>query len=438
MKVVKAPKALPVLGHGPALWRDPLEFLSSLPAYGDLVEIRVGPRPVLIPCTPALVRQILLNDRTFDKGGPLIDKGRDFIGNGLATCPRDDHRRQRRLVQPSFHSSRLPAYARTMAEEISASLASWESGQTVDLLGEMKKITTRVTARVVFASGMPERDVVQVGRDFGIFTDGVFRGMLLPDWMAKLPLPAHRAYGRAYARLSGMIGQTISAYKADGSDRGDLLSALLAAREADESLSEAEIRDQIMTFLFGGIETTAILLTWALYLLGRHPEAEDRLRAEVDAQLAGHAAELKDVDKFPFVSAVLNETLRLYPPGWMVPRVATQDATLEGHFIASGTVLGVSAYVMHHRPGGVACPKSFIPDRWNRSGAPSSHEMFPFGMGARKCIGNDFAMLEATLALASVISQWRCEIAPKSRARPELKALLQPRDVRVRLVRREH
>ncbi len=427
----QAPGALPLLGHTLALLRDPLRFLSSLPEHGDLVRIRLGLGLAIVICDPGLTRQVLLDGRTFDKGGPLFDKASEVLGDGLGTCPLAEHRRQRRLTQPAFHQARLPGYAQTMSDQceaVTGGLAG--NGQVIEALPEMTALTIRVTAATMFGTALPPAIFGQILADFAAVVDGIYLRMLLPPPFDRLPIPANRRYDRARARLRHTIGQITDDYRTNGADRGDLLSMLVATSDGvDQGLSSAEICDQALTFLFGGTETTAALLASALYVLARHPHIQQQLQHEVDTVLAGAMPSYEELPRLELTGRFLSETLRIYPPAWIITRTTTTGTRLGRHFIPAGTTIAYSPYLIHHRADLHADPGDFDPDRWS---SPHDRGTFiPFGAGARKCIGDTFAITEATLALASIARRWHVQSIPGAKNRLTPRTTLAPSRVRL-------
>jgi pentalenene oxygenase len=234
--------------------------------------------------------------------------------------------------------------------------------------------------------------------------------------LARLPLAANREFDTALGRLHALIDGIVGDYRRSGEDRGDLLSALLAARDDEDGgrMSDQEIHDQVMTLLLAGVETTASALTWAWHLLASHPEAEARLHAEVDEVLGGRAPTYADVPRLAYTQRVFTETLRLYPPAWMFTRMTAEPTELGGHLLPSGTDVLISPYVIHRIPELFASPAAFDPDRWlpERAQDVARGSYLPFGGGSRKCIGDVFGMTEATLALAALASRWRLRPVP--------------------------
>ncbi|GHF60027.1 cytochrome P450 [Streptomyces mashuensis] len=438
--VPPAPGAIPLLGHVHLLLRDPLRFLRSLPG-GGLVRVRTGPWEAVVVCDPGLTRQVLLDDRTFDKGGAMYDRGREVFGNGLGTCPHAAHRRQRRLVQPAFHAARLPGYGHVMADQIDAVTGRWRNGAIIDVLAETQKLSARVVVATLFGAALTaDEQVTAVLEDFEVIQRGIARRMLLPPGARRLPTPGNRRHDRARTRLRRTVGRLVADRRADGTDHGDLLSLLLTTDDGPDGprLTDEEITDQVMTFYFGGMESTAATLAWALHLLTRHPAASARLAAEAGQVLpGGTVARPEDLPALRYTSRVVAETLRLYPPVWVLTRTVTTDTLLGGHLLPAGTTVVYSPYLLHHRADTFPAPERFDPGRWDAEPghAPAHAGLVPFGGGARLCVGTAFALLEVTLALATLAARWHFEPLPGLRpARPAL--VLAPQGLRLRVTAR--
>ncbi|MCZ1014125.1 cytochrome P450 [Streptomyces noursei] len=437
MKALKsipaAPQGLPFVGHLVPLLRDPLVFLTSLPAHGDLVRIRLGPFTLIVICHPELTRQALVDDRTFDKGGLLYDRAREVMGDGLGTCPHSEHRRLRRLAQPAFHPARFPAYGQAMTACLDQVTGSWQTNQTLDVPTEMMSITCKVTAATLFSSALPPADLSQLLNDIKTVFDGIYQRMFLIPPLDRAPTRNNRTYRDARTRLHDTLDGIVHQRRTDGSDRGDLLSALVAAHDAEDAgsgMTDAEISDTIVTFFLAGTETTASAVAWALDLLARHPEIERRLHAEVDAVLQGAPATHADLPRLELTERIITETLRLRPPGWFFTRKTTGETRLGGHTLPVGANVVYSPFIIHHRPDLYDNPETFDPDRWDRNRTqPLRHSFLPFATGARKCIGDTFAMAQATLALATISARWRLEHISGRQVRPALGTVLRPREL---------
>jgi cytochrome P450 len=430
-----APGALPLLGHTLSLLHDPLGFLTSLPAHGDLVRIRFGPFEAIVVCTPKLVRQVLLNDHIFDKDGPFFDRAREAFGDGLATCPHRMHRRQRRLLQPAFHPARLPGYAQVMTKHIAEVTESWQHDQVLDVLSEMMTLTARIAVETMFSDGLPSAALQPVLNDLSTLLGSIYTHAIVPPPLDKFLIIGNRRFNRARLRLGEVVGRVIADHRANGADCGDLLSTLLTAHDPTESqgLSDTEIVDQVITFFLAGSETTANALAWAVYLLARHPDVEHQLHAEVDAVLGASAARFEDLPKLQLAGRVVTESLRMYPPAWTLARTTTTDTQLGEHPIPAGSNLLYSPYLLHHLPDFHPDHHRFDPDRWTEGHrAPPPREAFiPFAAGARKCIGDTFAITEATLALATLTARWRLQLLPSRHVHPSRSVVLHPRGLRM-------
>ncbi|MFJ5117460.1 cytochrome P450 [Kitasatospora sp. NPDC088548] len=434
--LASAPGALPLLGHTLALVRRPLELVASLPAHGDLVRIRMGPHRAYVVCHPDLVHRVLTEDRTFDKGGPFYDKFREAAGDGISSCPASAHRRQRRLVQPAFHHTRLPGYAATMTREIAALTRHWHHGQVLDVPTEMSRLSAAVTAGCLFT--LDSTALPGVFDSVTAISTSVARRVMLALPMAdRIPTPANRRFARARAHLRELTEVLIADRRATGVHQDDLLSTLLTARDQDgRGLTDTEIHDQLVTFVIAGVETTACTLSWAWHLLGTRPDIRARVQAEADAALGGRTARYEDLPALGLTRRVVAETLRLYPPGWLITRRTTADTELGGHHLPTGTTVVYSSYQLHHRADLHPDPESFEPDRPHRGPKPAHGSLVPFGRGARKCLGETFALTETVLALASIAAHWQLRPVPGPRVRPSRRATLGPHRLTMRLHRR--
>ncbi|QIP84230.1 cytochrome P450 [Streptomyces sp. Tu 2975] len=432
-----APGALPLLGHTLQFGRRPLEFLVSLACLGDLVEIRLGPRRAYVVCDPALTYQVLLDDRTFDKGGPFYDKGREIAGNGLATCPHRNHRGQRRLVQPAFRRERIVGYGAMVAEQVMSLIESWRHGQVIDVLAEMHTLMINVTARTLFAATIDGSDITMIRNCLDVIAGGVARRVLLPlPVLEKLPLRANRRFNDARHNLKQFTGRMIADYRAAGVDHGDLFSVLLTAgATGGGGLSDDEIHDQVLTFFIAGFETTATTLSWIWHLLGSHPAVRTELHTEVDTVLDGAAADHTDLARLDVTGRVITEALRLWPPAWLFTRTTTSETELAGRLLPAGTTLLYSPYLLHRQADLYPHPDRFDADRWlPQNIAPLGRgAMVPFGAGARKCIGDKLAIAEISIAVATITSRWQLDPV-NTDVRPKAgRAALAPRTLHMRL-----
>ncbi|MFE1934484.1 cytochrome P450 [Streptomyces sp. NPDC059474] len=425
-----APGSVPLLGHTLALWRRPLEFLASLPAHGDLVEVRLGPSRAYLACHPELVRHVLLNPRVFDKGG-VFDKARQLLGNSLSVSRGEDHRTQRRMIQPAFHTPKIADYTAAVADDTRAAIGSWEPGRTLDLGDTMHALLMRVAARTLFSTGIDEATIDEARHCLRIVSHGIYKRTMAPlGIMEKLPTPGNRRYDRANARLRRIVDEMIRDRRRSGADLGDLLSTLLRAEhpETGEGLDDGEVLDQVVTFLVAGSETTASTLAFVFHLLGAHPEVEKRVHAEIDEALGGRSPTFEDLPSLEYTRGVITESLRLYPPSWMAMRVTAAETDLGGRTIPAGTMILYSAQALHHNPELFPDPERFDPERWlpDRAKEVPRGALLPFGAGSHKCIGDVLALTETALIVATIAGRWRLRPVPGTTLRPEPKATLEP------------
>jgi pentalenene oxygenase len=436
-----APGALPLLGHALPLARRPQQFLTSLPRYGDLVEVRLGRRPAIMVCAPQLIQRVLTEPRTFDKGGPLFDKADELVGQGLFAATWEPHRRQRRMLQPGFHHSRMPGYAAVMREEVDALLAGWTDGRRLDVRDELHIVTLRIAARTMVTNPLSSKAADEVQQCMPIINRGVYKRMVAPTaLLEKLPTRENREFAEAHERMREVVRETIEQYRSEGIDHGDLMSILINTvdDQTNEGLSEHEIHQQVMTLLAGGMETTANAICSTLLMISEHPEVERRLHEEVDTVLAGRPPTFDDIPRLPYLYRVIYETLRVRPPVWLLTRLTTADCELAGHPIGKGTIILLSPYLLHHNPELFTDPERFDPDRWlpERADSVTKAAMQPFIMGNRKCIGDRFALTEAMLLIATIAARWSMRMVPGAPRRHLPEATLGPGPMPMTLTRR--
>jgi cytochrome P450 len=432
----RVPGAWPLVGHAPHLLRDPLAFLRSLPAHGDLVEVRIATQKVVVVCDPGLTRLLLTSDRVFDKGGAMFDRLREVLGNGIGSCPHADHRRQRRAVQPAFSPSRIPAYGDVMTTQCRRTVDSWRDGQCIDVPRTMLDLTAGITITALFSGAVTAGRRTEALKDVRTVMAGIYRRILTPAMLDALPTPGRIRYDRAGARLHHTTRKVIAEHRATAAHRDDLLALIVTQDPADvTALADAEIEDQVLTFLLAGIETSANALAWTLYLLAGHPRIQNRLHEELDTVLAGRPATVADLPRLRLTGRVITESLRLYPPGWLFTRTTTADTRLAGKPIPAGSIVAYSPYILHHRPDVVTEPDRFVPDRWadHTSALAPRGPIIPFGAGPRKCIGDTFAMTEMCIALATIGARFTLRPVTDRPARPALNMQLRPRKLRLRL-----
>jgi len=433
-----APGALPIVGHAMSLFRAPLEFLTDVGAHADLVEVRLGPQPAVLVCDPELTQQVLVRARTFDKGGRLFDKIRQNAGNGLASSAWPEHRRQRPLVQPAFHPGRLPRYATVMQEEAAALTTGWHSGRRIDVRAAMQQYTSRVLLRTLFSATTKPSLLADLQRYVPIMLrGGYWRTMNPVDLLERIPTPANRRHQAAVHQTRHIAATIIGEYRRSGAEHGDLMSMLLAARSEDTGagLTDEEIVNHVFTLLIAGTETTASLLAWVFHLLGRHPHVAERLHDELDTLPPDRPADLAMLRTLDYTRRVIVETLRLYPPSWLLTRITTTECELGARRLPAGTTVMFSPYLIHRRPDAFAEPDRYDPDRWLPARAKSIPRgaFIPFGGGSRKCIGDEFGIVEATTALVGIARNWALEPEDDTPVRPVPRITLAPGPLPMRI-----
>jgi len=404
-------------GRFPMLRRDRLEFLGELAKLGDVTHFRMGPFTVYFVNHPDHVRDILVvNAHKFVKGRAL-QRTRTLLGNGLLTSEGQFHLRQRRMMQPSFHRERIAEYARVMTAFADELADEWQDGETRDISHEMMRLTLRIVAKTLFDTDVT-READEVGRSLTTLVD-LFNMLLLPfsEVLEKLPFPHSIRLRRARRHLDSIIYRIIDERRREGTDHGDLLSMLLAARDDDGGgqMTDEQVRDEALTLFLAGHETTANALTWTWYLLSQNPEAETALHSELDCVLDGRVPSINDVPKLKYTEAAFAESLRLFPPAWAVGRMAIETHELGGYEIPKGSTILASQYLLHRDPRFWNDADKFIPGRWEKQSVKEAGQKniyFPFGGGNRRCIGESFAWAEGILLVATIARKWKLRLDP--------------------------
>jgi cytochrome P450 len=407
----RPPRPLPLIGYALRFARAPLELVESLRPAGDVVRVRIGLQTVYWVNKPELVRQVLGDAGTFDKG-MQAEKLRIIVGNGLVTAAGDHHVRRRRLVQPAFHRTRIAGYVRTMRELAAEAVERWRDGERIEADKHFAQLTLRVVGKTLFSTTLGNETVDEVVRSMPVVMHGL--GVRIRDpfgLRGRLPTPANREFEAAVRRLWGAVDRIVAEYRAAGVDHGDMASMLLLARdeETGEGLSDEAVRDEVLTVLTAGHETTANALSWAVHHLGERPDIETRVHAEVDDVLGERGVTFEDIPNLTFLHSVVMETLRLYPPAWILTRRATTTARLGDVELPAGASVFFAPYALQRDPAVYSHPDDFDPDRWSGDRSPLTQRpsFVPFGGGRRQCLGDVFAMNELVVVLATIAQRWR-------------------------------
>lgn len=406
-----------------AMRRNPLLYMEQLHReYGDLVSYRPPGRQVFMLFHPDMTQDMLVTHARNHHQGRVMQRSRSVLGNGLLTSEDRFHLRQRRLIHPAFHRQRVFGYGRAMVDYAERHQKRWGDGETLDVHQEMMRLTLAIVGKTLFDSDV-EGDAQEIGRALNTFMH-LFKFAVLPlsEYLEKLPIPPVLRMRKARERLDRIIYRYIEERRKSGEDRGDLLSMLLAAEDtetgnAGERMDNDQIRDECVTLMLAGHETTANALTWTLYLLAQHPEIADRLKIELDQVLTGRSPAPEDYPNLKYAEMVLSESMRLYPPAWGVARTVTEPYEAFGVLFPKNALLLTSQWIAHRDPRWHPDPLHFNPERWRPEVRVSRPKFsyFPFGAGPRQCIGESFAWMEGVLLLASIARNWKFSVMPETR-----------------------
>lgn len=403
-------------GNFPFGGRDPLRTLTSWAReYGDIFHYRAFFFHVYFLNHPDDIEDVLVrHNRNFVKGRGLQGNRRLF-GNGLLTSEGDFWLRQRRLSQPAFHRERIASYARIMTSYTERMLAGWHAGETRDVHRDMMRLTLEIVAKALFDADVTAV-VDRVGESLQTIMQQNSRGQMLLPLLRQLPTPGNLRYRRAVAKLDGIVYNIIRERRQSGRDAGDLLSMLLGARDEDGSrMTDRQLRDEAITLMLAGHETTAIALSWTWYLLSQYPEVEQKLLMELCEVLDGRAPEFADLPRLVYTEKVVREAMRLYPPAYAMARIALQDCEIRGYRIPAGASVVFSQWIVHRDARFYDQPERFLPERWTDEFARRLPKFayFPFGGGPRICIGASFAQMEAVLLLATMAQKFKLSLVPE-------------------------
>jgi cytochrome P450 len=438
--VPRAPGRLPLIGHVLSLWRRPLPFLKELRETGELVRVDLGTMPVYFVTTPELTHELLVDKaRSFVKGR-FFDRARILLGDGLANVNGTVHRRHRRLMQPAFHHARIVGYTEIMGKRARAMVDSWKPGGTIEVDKELIDFSVSTLAEALFSSDITPSALESVKRNVPILLKTAMIRTASPSSLDRLPLPVNRQFDGAAAGLRKVINDAIAERSGlPESEQKDLMSMLLAARDADtgETLTHKEVQDEAVTILFAGTETTASTIAWAIHEVARHPEVEKRLMEEVDSVVGDRPVGFEDVAKLEYTRRVFDEAARLHALPLLMRRT-TEPVELAGFRIPADTEIGFSLYAMHQSPQVYSQPHRFDPDRWlpGHGSERSRKDFIPFGSGNRQCIGNAFAQTEAVVTLATVASRWKLRPVPGQTIKEVASAVAHPDQLPMTVVAR--
>lgn len=440
-KLPPGDKSISPVGIALNFAREPLHFIiDQYQRHGRFVTIP-GPlyRPTFLLNEPDLLHELLVKQAdAFGKPDPIKRVLASVFGNGIFFSEGNYWKSQRKLAQPAFHHHRLQTYAERMVAHTEHHLSSWRVGESRLLNREMRELTLRIVVDAIFRTELPataekiSMAMETLGEIINAQVTNPFKAAI-PDWA---PLPAMKRKRTAAAELDNIIYDIIAARRNDPADKGDLISMFLAAvdEETGARMSDRQVRDEVMTMFVAGHDTTALTLTWAFMLLNRYPQTEVALQRELKAVLSGRPPSAADFPQLVYTQAIFKEALRLYPPVWLLFRVARRPVEIGNTAVKKGEVILSAPYLLHRLPEYYPDPETFRPERWlpDENGQTLEkriHKMayLPFSAGPRICIGNGFAMLEGTLLLATIAQQFRLHLSDDAVLEPEVRVTMIPK-----------
>lgn len=430
-----APPGNALFGHVKAFKADPLEFLTRLAReHGDVARIKLV-QDIYLLSHPNHVKHVLQDNHVNYTKGFMYQRMEPLIGKGLLTSEGDFWKRQRRLAQPAFHRQRIAGFADIMTRRTNAMLDRWSQlapGTAVDAHAEMMKLTFAIVGDAMFSVDLLE-DAEQTGEALkvalAVIDDRFSQFFVTPKW---IPTPENLRFNRAIAALEKVVNDIIATRRDDPGTHNDLLAMFMEIRDADtaEGMTDRQLRDEVMTMVLAGHETTANALAYTWYLLSQHPDVEARVHAEVMTVLGDRAPTMEDLSKLTYTTRVIQEALRLYPPAWLFGRRAVQDDVIDGFRIPAGTTVFLSPWVIHHDPRFWPNPEAFDPERFLPDAVAARPKLawFPFAAGPRMCIGMSFAMMELQLAVALTVRRFKLPLQPGHQLALEPRVTLRPLD----------
>ncbi len=444
----RAPAPAPASGGGRTPPGPPKKFgLNQLPAmradvvrtllelsreHGEVSLFHMGPLPIVFVTSADGVERVLQeNGRHYSKQTPGFAAVREFLGDGLLTSEGDFWLRQRRLAQPAFHRQRLAGFAELMVKAAQDTAAEWASAKEVDVLDSMMRLALTVVSGSLFGQDL-KADARKISDALEVALHEAqqrITGLKIPK---VIPTPSNLRMRRSVEALDEVCHRLIAERRKDGTTRHDLLAMLMEAVDEDtgERMSDGQLRDEVMTLLLAGHETSANALTWLFALLSRHPEVRTRLEAEIAAVLGSRDPQVEDFPKLTYLRQVIDETLRLYPPAWAFSRRALEEDEVDGYRIPAGQIVFMSPFITHRNPKLWDNPEGFDPERFSpeRAKGRPRFAYFPFGGGPRQCIGNMFALMEITFAVAVLLRRFRLDLLPGQVLQTDASITLRPKN----------
>ena len=399
--------------------RDSIRFLKDIAMkYGDIVHFKIGTIRIVLLNHPDFIKEVLSSQHTnFIKGRPL-KMTKELLGNGILTSEGEFHKQQSQIIQPAFHRKMIDSYAIEMTNCITDLMNSWEEGMKVDIKHEMTKMSLAIAGRTLFSINL-DREAPEIISALTTASN-LFGRVTVPfsELLIKLPLPSTFRFYKAKAILDDTIYRMIDERRESNDHYSDLLSLLLEAQKGNgEGISNKQVRDEALTLFLTAFDTTSNALNWTWYLLSQNPEAEQEMHKEIDSVLRGRIPTAEDIAQLKYTRMVFGESMRVFPPSWVLAREALNDFSIDKYVIPGGALILMSPYLIHHDSRFRKDPEKFDPNAWDEHSRShnAKYEYFPFGGGPRACIGQSFAWMEGILTLATIGQLWKVKLAPGHR-----------------------
>jgi enediyne biosynthesis protein E7 len=404
------------------LIRSPLSFFNHIASeYGDVVCYRPAPDPAILVNHPDYIRHVLVdNNRNYTKATYSNLAFNKVVGEGLLTSEGETWRKQRRMMQPAFHHKRIEAMDEMIVHATQTMLTRWqrsyEAGQPLNVANEMAALTVTITTRALFGIDLGD-EVLEIGE-------------IVNRAASYLEKPSNPLLIKSAGELAAVVDRIIQQRKYEFKDGGDLLSSMIQTKDekTGTEMDNEQLRNQIMTLMLAGYETTASALSWTWYLLSQNLWAMEKLKQEVSKKLEGRAPKYADVENMPYSRMIFSESMRLFPPAWTLGRRAIGEDEIGGYYIAPNAVIAICIYTVHRHPQFWDNPEIFDPERFSPANSTGRHKFayIPFGAGPRQCIGNYLGLMEASLVIATIAQRFELHLVPGIDVQPQAVFVLRP------------